>query len=279
MKELSDKEIFNKIDLSPEEIAKILNVTPRTVYRYKDGSRPLGALAREKLINYISSKEKKWETGQVVLFDWERFMFDHELSQTELAEKLGVQQPYIHRMKEASKEGKPISKSLYDKLYAAFGDEIENYSLTKPFYSQKGALMDVYKYVSPLVDQYLYAGPGVTLVERVQEMDPEAFISVPHFGPVDLYLKVKGDSMYPKYKNGDFVAVKMLNKDAFFAYYEPYAIITKDSQQILIKYIHPHPDDKDKLLLVSYDSNKFPPQEIHRDDIYRLYYIKGGINL
>lgn len=85
--------------------------------------------------------------------------------------------------------------------------------------------------------------------------------------------------MYPKYKNGDFVAVKMLNKDSFFAYYEPYAIITKDSQQILIKYIHPHPDDKDKLLLVSYDSNKFPPQEIHRDDIYRLYYIKGGINL
>ena len=64
-----------------------------------------------------------------------------------------------------------------------------------------------------------------------------------------------------------------------FAFNEPYAIVTRTNIPRLIKYIHPHPDDSNKLLLVSYDSDKFPPQPIDRDEVLKLFQIKGKIEL
>src|SRR5690606_33246433 len=70
---------------------------------------------------------------------------------------------------------------------------------------------------------------------------PDPTGSVPHFTDVDFYTRVTGDSMYPKYRHGDIIACKSIDTSAFFAFYEPYAIVTRTNNQRLIKYIHPHP--------------------------------------
>lgn len=131
----------------------------------------------------------------------------------------------------------------------------------------------------PYYDIEIFATPGKELIEQIGKVEPEFYISVPHFSDIDFYIRVTGDSMYPKYRHGDIIAVKKMESSAFFAWYEPYVVITRTNRMRLLKYLHPHPEDDSQLLLVSYDKNKFPPQPIAREEIEELYQVKGKIEL
>ena len=137
----------------------------------------------------------------------------------------------------------------------------------------------MYTTMRPYYDIDFFGTPGLELLDPAGKVEPDNYISVPHFQDVDFYTRVTGDSMYPKYRHGDIIACKAIDSAAFFAFYEPYAIVTKTNNQRLIKYIHPHPNDVDKLLLVSYDTDKYPPQPIERDEVMKLFQIKGKIEL
>ena len=75
------------------------------------------------------------------------------------------------------------------------------------------------------------------------------------------------------------ISLKSIEASLFFAWYEPYVIITRGNYQRLIKYIHPHDQDDSKILLVSYDTNKFKPQPLEKEEIYKLYSVRGKIEL
>lgn len=102
----------------------------------------------------------------------------------------------------------------------------------------------------------------------------EGYIDVPEFGIIEGYIRVFGNSMYPKYCNGDVVAItKEIMNRKIIPYGEVYFIITGEHR--MIKYIDPD-GDKKKVVLRS-EHPDFKPFEIDRDDILHLYGIKGKI--
>ena len=289
---LSDKKIFEKIDLPVKKIAEMVETTPATVYRWKNGDMKMNSLAKKVLLDYIEEKVDnpvvstksmpgRFTDTPIVLFDWTAFLTHKKLTQMELAEVLDVKQPYISQMKREFEKGRPVPEGLLDRMREVFdSDEIEPFVRQSKVKSRKdGTVIDIYQSMRPYYEIDFFGTPGAELLDPAGRLKPDNYISVPHFTDVDFYTRVTGDSMYPKFRHGDIIACKAIDTAAFFAFYEPYAIVTRTNNQRLIKYIHPHPNDPDKLLLVSYDSEKFPPQPIHRDEVMKLFQIKGKIEL
>lgn len=287
---MSDKEIFENIDLKVKDIADLVKTTPATVYRWRSGEMKMNDLARSILLDYMAEKGKPipsnktisllWSDTPITLFDWSSFLSHQKITQKELAEKLDVKQPYISQLKREYEKGRPVPDGVLDKLRDVYEDEIEPFLHERRVKAKKdGTVIDMYSTMRPYYDIDFFGSPGAELLDPAGNMEPDNYISVPHFTDVDFYTRVTGDSMYPKYRHGDIIACKSIDTSAFFAFYEPYAIVTRTNNQRLIKYIHPHPDDSNKLLLVSYDSDKFPPQPIDRDEVLKLFQIKGKIEL
>lgn len=102
----------------------------------------------------------------------------------------------------------------------------------------------------------------------------EGYADVPEFGNLTGYIRVFGNSMYPKYCNGDLVGCRELKNLEIIPYGEAYLIITGEHR--MIKYIDSFDHDESKITLRS-EHPDFKPFTIKRKDIIRLYIIKGKI--
>lgn len=102
----------------------------------------------------------------------------------------------------------------------------------------------------------------------------EGYIDVPEFGNIVGYVHVYGNSMYPKYCNGDVVGCKELKNLEIIPYGEAYLVITEEHR--MIKYIDSFDGDDKKLTLRS-EHPDHKPFVIKRTDIKRLFIIKGKI--
>lgn len=108
------------------------------------------------------------------------------------------------------------------------------------------------------------------------------YMSFPGFEDCDFGVYVRGDSMYPTYKNGYAIACKRINDMEIIQYGEPYLIIT--DEQRMVKRLQKG-SAKDRLLCKSdnpsvYEDGKrkFEDFEIPRKKIIRLYLVKGEAN-
>lgn len=117
------------------------------------------------------------------------------------------------------------------------------------------------------------ATPDVAIFQDEPEYI-EGYIDVPEFGNLKGYIRVFGNSMYPKYCNGDVVACKELKNKRIIPYGEAYLVITEEHR--MIKYIDSYDGDETKLTLRS-EHHDYKPFVINRDDIITLYAIKGKI--
>ncbi len=109
---------------------------------------------------------------------------------------------------------------------------------------------------------------------QILEYECEQYF-IPTFRGAEFMIPVKGSSMYPKYSSGDIVACKCLPLDTFFQWNKVYVV---DSEQgVLIKRVNPGRDD-DHILLIS-ENEKYPPFELHRDQIISLAIVIGVIRL
>lgn len=102
----------------------------------------------------------------------------------------------------------------------------------------------------------------------------EGYVDVPEFGNIVGYVRVAGNSMYPKYCNGDLVACREIKGRKIIPYGEAYLIVTDEFR--MIKYIDPFDHDEHKLTIRS-EHPDFKPFTIEREDIIKLYAIKGKI--
>lgn len=278
------KKIREKLGMNRDQFGDLLGAKYRTIQNYELDARPIPSTVINLLDRIVEEKEigsTPWSDTPITLFDWSAFLAHKKLTQMELAEVLDVKQPYISQMKREFEKGRPVPEGLLDRMREVFdSDEIEPFVRQSKVKSRKdGTVIDIYQSMRPYYDIDFFGTPGAELLDPAGRLKPDNYISVPHFTDVDFYTRVTGDSMYPKFRHGDIIACKAIDTAAFFAFYEPYAIVTRTNNQRLIKYIHPHPNDPDKLLLVSYDSEKFPPQPIHRDEVMKLFQIKGKIEL
>lgn len=125
----------------------------------------------------------------------------------------------------------------------------------------------------PLIPMEAFAGPGLPTYEDERIED---FYTVSEFKNSDFLIRVKGDSMTPKYSGGDLVACKKVKETYFLQWGRVYVIYTQ-SQGIMIKRVQPSEDDS-YIKCVS-DNPKYAPFDVPKEDIVSIALVNGAISL
>lgn len=106
------------------------------------------------------------------------------------------------------------------------------------------------------------------------DVDPTYYMHIPAFYNCDCAVPVFGRSMIPDINDGATVALKEISIDSLLPG-EAYVIVTKEYRTV--KYVRTCPEDPSKLRLVPRNLEEFDESLIDRDQIQRLFLIKGVI--
>jgi hypothetical protein len=101
--------------------------------------------------------------------------------------------------------------------------------------------------------------------------------SVPDTPSADFLIRTSGDSMQPKYNEGDLLACRMINEVLFFQWGKTYVLDT--SQGVMVKNIYEDKENPKNVLLVSENAEKYPPFTIPRSDIRKLALVVGSLRI
>ena len=132
----------------------------------------------------------------------------------------------------------------------------------------------------PVLDIRVSAGMGIGLYGEENKVNE--YVSIPSMtGRVGI--TVYGDSMTPRYRNGDIVFVRPIPEINDIDYDSAYIIITKSDR--LLKCIYPSKHDAQNLRLVSVNEEEnrhgdriYPDREIGKDTIIYLYKVVGSLS-
>lgn len=95
--------------------------------------------------------------------------------------------------------------------------------------------------------------------------------------PADFLIKVGGESMQPKYYEGDLLACKVITEILFFQWGKTYVVDT--SQGVMVKNVYEDKTNPDNILLVSENGEKYPPFAIPKSDIRKLALVVGSLRI
>ncbi|MGL5914294.1 MAG: S24 family peptidase [Bacteroidales bacterium] len=126
----------------------------------------------------------------------------------------------------------------------------------------------------PLIPVNAFAG-GFTGDTQVLEHECEQYV-IPMFNDADFLIPIKGSSMYPKYSSGDVVACKRLTSWGFFQWGKVYVLYTQ--QGTIIKRIC-EGKDKEHILVVSDNKERYSPFQLHISEIIDLAIVIGVIRI
>lgn len=101
--------------------------------------------------------------------------------------------------------------------------------------------------------------------------------TVPEFScrGAEYLIRVSGDSMFPRYNNGDILACKMLSSVTFIQWGKVYVIDTE--QGILVKHLFPSKDCADNIVCHSVNTDNYPDFEIPKVEIRSFSLVVGMI--
>ncbi len=125
----------------------------------------------------------------------------------------------------------------------------------------------------PLIPTEAFAGYGTPAFDdqRIEE-----YYYVAEFKHADFLIRVKGNSMYPKYSSGDVVACMIVKERLFFQWNKIYALNT-NSQGVMIKRVNP--SEKDGCILLVSDNEKYKPFDVPLTDITDIALVIGVIRV
>ncbi len=105
---------------------------------------------------------------------------------------------------------------------------------------------------------------------------PDFWLSIPQYRKCTYACRAKGDSMHPLIRNHALVGgMEIIDFDVII-FGDVYIVHTKNGIET-IKYIHPHPGDEERILLVPYNEHaKTTP--LYKRDILRLYQAQFVLN-
>lgn len=222
--------------------------------------------------NYFANIFKIFVGGHYMgEFDLKAFRKANGINQQELAEYLGIGQGFVSQMERGDR---PIPKSIMEKIlnnpeWTIYIDTVENNGeITIQAESRPADTKRI-----PLVPFEAVAGPGSFVFSDEVALD---YYEVREFKGADFLIRVKGDSMSPKYTGGDLVACKVVNDVLFFQYGRVYVIYTK-SQGVMIKKIEPAPDP-DNIACVSFNP-EYGAFDVPKSDIAAVALVVGSITL
>ncbi len=104
----------------------------------------------------------------------------------------------------------------------------------------------------------------------------KALYTIPKFADkkVDFMIEITGDSMLPRYKNGDLLACAIIKDSNFTQWNRPHVIVTKE-QGVLVKRLR-QSTQEGHLYAVS-DNSQYEPFDIPIKEINGIALIVGGI--
>ena len=125
----------------------------------------------------------------------------------------------------------------------------------------------------PLIPLEAFASPGLPNYDDIHDLD---YYMVNEFKGCDFLIRIKGDSMSPRYASGDVVACKKVLETLFFQWGRVYVLYTK-SQGIMIKRLQP--SDKEDCIRCVSDNEKYAPFDVPKSDIVSLALVNGLVSL
>ncbi len=132
------------------------------------------------------------------------------------------------------------------------------------------------QYSIPLIPTEAMAGFLSVDSVSIRESDIEDYYSIPVFRKSDFCIRVKGDSMEPKYVSGDIIAcTRVPLSGLWFQWGKVYVIDTR--QGALVKHIERGSDDS-HIMLVS-DNQRYKPFEIPTSEIFGVAIVDGLIRI
>ena len=213
------------------------------------------------------------------------FLFFNDLGQLEVANYLGISKSYMSRIVSGDS---PLQHEHLVKLVE--NDKGWNTEfLTDPLWSslESGSkkhvdMSSALRYglgnkpkSLPLIPFEAVAGPGDPVYEDEKVED---YYTVSEFKDSDFLIRVKGDSMTPKFTGGDLLACKKINMNEvyFFQFGRCYVILTR-SQGAMVKRIQPS-ENEGWIKCVS-DNPKYAPFDVPLEDIVSVALVNGSISL
>jgi hypothetical protein len=130
----------------------------------------------------------------------------------------------------------------------------------------------------PYYDMDVAAGNITLFSDHIKEQ-PLHYLRIPAFADCDLAINIYGDSMYPKYRNGDIIVCKEIhNWKNYVQYGEVYLVATngkKSDGQRFIKFVR-KAERSNYFKMVS-ENPKYDPFEVAFADIKKMFIVKGKL--
>jgi len=116
----------------------------------------------------------------------------------------------------------------------------------------------------------------VGVYEDTFNEEPMFYLDVPGARDCDFGVRISGDSMYPRFRNGDWIGCKEVKNREYILYGEVYYIITSDYKTV--KYIQPHSTKDDWVMLVPHNDS-IKPTPLPKSEIIKLFTVKVNLQI
>ena len=199
----------------------------------------------------IADAKKDWLAKELVK------LANAGVSKAEVARRLGMLPQALNNILNRDKS---VSDDFIDKFSETLG------------ISLAGLLGEAPKGI-PLYPMEAVAGNGT---HAYNDLPAEDYYTVAEFAHADFLIRVKGDSMTPKYKSGDLVACRSIEAVNFWQWHSIYVIATRN-QGVLIKRVEPGADP-DCITCVS-ENPVYRPFQVPKEEIVSVASVLGSITL
>ncbi len=204
----------------------------------------------------LATIKKRWFSEQVGLLQ------HAGLTKTEIAKRLNIAPQSLNNVLTRDTS---VSDNLLDKFIDAF--DISGFDLLPEKKSEKPLGI-------PLLPYEAVAGYGLM---NYSDLRAEDYYVINELRGADFLLRVKGDSMTPKFNGGDIVACRKIDLSQIrWQYHRIYAVST-NSQGILIKRVEAS-EEPNAVTCVS-ENRAYPPFDIPMEDINALALVIGAVVL
>lgn len=178
------------------------------------------------------------------------------LTMKQLADALGVSERAVEYW-EKGKRGISVATNLM---------------LRQFFFGEQSSVKNTEGKGMPVMAGVHTTGSVTTLFKDEHNEEPLFYLDAPEIKGCDYGVRVIGDSMYPLIRNGCYVACKSINNKEYILFGEIYHIITDDYSTV--KYVHPHPEKEDWVMLVPY-SDSAKPTPLPKTEILKIAQVRA----
>ncbi len=199
-----------------------------------------------------------------------------QVTQVELAERLGVTKAYINALFNGKK---PFGKAQAEKWSNLFGLSVSwlltgEGSMLKSAEGSEGAVLPRKNFEQGVPYYNVDFIGGFDIVTNDQTATPEYLIDYEPYNKATCWCNITGHSMEPEISHGDVLALKLVEDPSFLPFGEVYAIVTTNDMRT-VKRIGPASTPDAYALIPSNKSPEYGVQELPKRMIRTVFQVLG----